>query len=363
MASKWKYADLDAQHRLNLLEKGYKEVFDEEVARTREVTKARRELGLDTTEQENWMDLVGYSYNSYLSDGSAPVSKTGYAELYLGDKKPNKTIPAGKVNMDRPFTGTPYFSDATRKIEKARKLAKKSAEEKYAQLREKAKDELYEKYPHLKEQLLNEGASPEGGKLKRAYELIGKKLSDREAELDVELREVLADIDKRYAGFKSELASHRDSGTAKESFGVIADVLIKNAAKKDGYDYTLIPGIDGKHYTGGKETDKQDEIAREEENTSDNNEPAVIIPEKSDDEVYDNSRDDEVTVETENENGITDKVRDGLYEIADMIKSNPAKAAAAMVKLLAANGFPDNGAAMIVGEILKNHIGKADKQA
>ena len=87
MSSKWKYANLDAETRLEMLRSGNKAVFDEEVERTKSVTKARKELGLDTDEQEKWMDTVGYNYNlstaKNMGEPAASVSKTGYAKIYL----------------------------------------------------------------------------------------------------------------------------------------------------------------------------------------------------------------------------------------------------------------------------------------
>ncbi|MBE6703756.1 MAG: hypothetical protein E7583_00690 [Ruminococcaceae bacterium] len=245
MASKWKYADLDANHRIGLLRKGYKELFDEEIARTKEITKARRELGLDTTEQEKWMDTVGYNYNLSMAGEGDKVSKDGYARLYLGEKKADtEKSPVKSFREDAPKV-TGYISAAKRKITKAQELARESLTKQYEAKKVKARDELYDKYPYLKEQILNEGASPEGGKMKRAYDSVEKELSEIYAELDAELEQVLLGLDEKYNGFKDQISEYRRNGTAKESLGVIADVLIKNAAIQDGYDYSAIPGVGG----------------------------------------------------------------------------------------------------------------------
>ena len=82
MATKWKYADIDAENRLEMLRNGNKELFLEETARTKEITDARRALGLDTSEQEKWMDTVGRNYNQSLASEGDTVSTKGYAELY-----------------------------------------------------------------------------------------------------------------------------------------------------------------------------------------------------------------------------------------------------------------------------------------
>lgn len=263
MASKWKYADLDANHRIGLLRNGNKELFDEEVARTKEITKARRELGLDTTEQEKWMDTVGYNYNLSLAGEGDKVSKEGYARLYLDEKKADtEKSPVKSYREDAPKV-TGYISAAKRKITKAQELARESLTKQYEAKKVKARDELYDRYPHLKEQILNEGASPVGGKMKRAFDSIENELSELYAALDAELEQALLGIDEKYNGFKNQISEYRKNGTAKESLGVIADVLIKNAAIQDGYDYSGIPGI-GKTVSVsalGKDDDEDDEAA------------------------------------------------------------------------------------------------------
>ena len=247
MASKWKYASIDADRRLELLKKGNKELFDEEVARTREITKARRELGLDTKEQEDWMDTVGYSYSTSLAEDGQKVSEKGYAKLYLDDKGDDGGISPVKAYKTQSGIGTAYISGAKSKITKAEKLAKKALENEYAALKEEIRSTLYGKYPYLEEKVFNEGASLEGGKMKRLYDGLEKELSEIYAELEKEYGDKLSDISERYEGYRDEISEYRKNGTAKESLGVIADVLIKNAAKKDGFDYSVISGLSGKN--------------------------------------------------------------------------------------------------------------------
>lgn len=264
MASKWKYADLDANHRIGLLRKGNKELFDEEVARTKEVINARRELGLDTTEQESWMDTVGYNYNLSQADAGRTVSKTGYAQLYAGEKKADTEPSPVKKYRDGIPVVTGYISAANRKIDNALKLAQASLKSKYDDRKKEIYNELYDRYPYLKEQVLNEGASPDGGKMKRAYDSIEQELSRLYQELDNELSEGLSELGKKYAGLKDKIIEYRKNGTAKESLGVIADMLIKNAAAEDDFEYSSIPGVGSRTKVKalGSDTDNGTELSK-----------------------------------------------------------------------------------------------------
>ena len=257
MATKWKYASLDANQRLDMLREGNKELFDEEVARTKEITKARRELGLDTTEQENWMDTVGYNYSSYLAGEGDTVSKTGYAELYLNGETKNAGTSPMKSYKEKAGPETSYISNAKRKITKAGELAKKSLADKYEEIKKRARDELFDSYPYLKEQLVNSGASLDGGKAKKAYEQIEARLMDIYSELDSEYEERLSKIDNKYSKLVDTLMDYRKNGAAKESLGVIANVLVKNAALEDGFDAYLIPGVSS--FKGRKDFDDNED--------------------------------------------------------------------------------------------------------
>lgn len=356
MASKWKYADLDAQHRLELLKKGNKELFDEEVERTREVTNARRELGLDTTEQERWMDTVGYNYNLHLSDGSTPVSKSGYANLYLNEKKPD-TVPSS-VKRNRSWSvpeSTPY-SDALWKIEEARKLARQATEARFAQEKAAAREELYGRYPHLKEQLLNQGASLEGGKVKRAYELLEKRLSEIYAELDLQLSAALEAVDKRYAGINRELDSYRVNGASKSSYGVIAEALIRRAAHDYGYDSSLIPGI-------GSKTKYKDDEESEDSKMQDAAVKNALEEDNDEASLAETSRSDVVIDESTGEASTTDKAYDGILKVADSIKKDPENAVAAIGKMLMLNGMSDTGAIRTAIELVELFMKRTGAQA
>lgn len=91
MASKWKYAALPAKERLSKIRAGNKEVYESEIARSAEIAKSRKELGLDTTEQRAWIDRVSTAYNKAnaerLGIPQSAVNTTGYADRLLDTGK------------------------------------------------------------------------------------------------------------------------------------------------------------------------------------------------------------------------------------------------------------------------------------
>ncbi|MGI6197271.1 MAG: hypothetical protein ACOYIO_09390 [Eubacteriales bacterium] len=91
MASKWKYAALPAKERLSKIRAGNKEVYESEIARSAEIARSRKELGLDTTEQRAWIDRVSTAYNKAnaerLGIPQSAVNTTGYADRLLDTGK------------------------------------------------------------------------------------------------------------------------------------------------------------------------------------------------------------------------------------------------------------------------------------
>lgn len=92
MANKWKYSTLPASERIAMVKNGDKDVYDNEVARSVDVINSRNELGLDITEQKNWIDTLSYNYNlgnaSKMGIDASKVNKTGYADYILESEKP-----------------------------------------------------------------------------------------------------------------------------------------------------------------------------------------------------------------------------------------------------------------------------------
>lgn len=237
MANKWKYATLDAETRLKMLRNGNKEVFDEEVERTKSVTKARRELGLDTKEQENWMDTVGYNYNLYnakmLGEDVANVSKTGYANLYL--KEGNEKKPKSSRNY---FSGpkTNLYDTAFYRVSSAANAAKKAINSKYDAILHDAEAEFEKQYSYLEEALVNNGDSLEGGKATMLLDEFRKDFESAYGEYDKARKEELLKSEQKYAKLSDTLLSHKNNGMSAFSLvGAANDMVLKNAAA-DGYD-------------------------------------------------------------------------------------------------------------------------------
>ncbi len=242
MSSKWKYANLDAETRLEMLRSGNKEVFDEEVERTKSVTNARKELGLDTTAQENWMDTVGYNYNLSAAKAQGEpadnVSKTGYAKLYLRDPNSKNNGEMSKVKAYKTTSGLgdAPISAATYKIKSAGEKAQAVIKEKYAALKEAAKNEMYDKYPYLNEAIVNSGASLEGGKAAKIRADVQAELDKIYGDYDKAMELELQASNKKYAGLVEQLLDYRRNGYAKSSLGTLADMLVYKASREDGYD-------------------------------------------------------------------------------------------------------------------------------
>lgn len=141
MSTKWKYATLSANERLGMVRNGNKDVYDNEIARAKDVIKARNEAGLDISEQKKWIDDVSYNYNLYNASkmGISPsdVNKTGYADRLPGISAPTKK---------KKVYGT--VTDESNRLYKA----KKYLEQFYGKVAEAAN-----KRENVKEWLLNNG--------------------------------------------------------------------------------------------------------------------------------------------------------------------------------------------------------------
>ena len=127
MANKWKYSTLPASERLGMVRNGNKDVYDNEIARSLDVIKQKKELGLDISDQKDWIDKVGYNYNLHLASGMASpsdVKKTGYADKILGEyvapgkDKKQRIVNAGNSNVK---AARQYLKEYYDKVQKAAK--------------------------------------------------------------------------------------------------------------------------------------------------------------------------------------------------------------------------------------------------
>ncbi len=262
--SKWKYADRSADERLEMLRGGNTELLGEEIERTKEVVKARDELGLDTSAQRDWLDTVGYNYNLSAAPkmGIEPenVSKSGYARLYLGEGSGGAGSSAGassetssgtsskgggmsKVKAYKTTSGigevTP-ISDARFMVEAALEASNKALDEQYAAMKEKAKQALFARYPYLDEQIVNSGASLSGGKAQRLKKALLGTLDGVYAELDSELEKKKAENGGRYRGILDNLQAQLRSGVSKYELPDVAEKLLSALAKEDGYELSAL---------------------------------------------------------------------------------------------------------------------------
>lgn len=172
MATKWKYASLSADERIERIRNGDKDVYTSEMARSADVVKARNELGLDTSEQKAWIDQISYNYNlsnaEKMGISADRVNKTGYADMLLtGENTASGKSDGGHgiVNRARGFS--------TKEL--AKTLKEKTAET------EKSRE-------ILAEWLLNNGIDAQSEEGKRFIEQNERELAEKLAAYQKEYR-------------------------------------------------------------------------------------------------------------------------------------------------------------------------------
>lgn len=239
MSSKWKYADLPAQTRLDMLKNGNKDLFDEEIARTKEVMEARREVGLDTDAQEKWIDNVGYNYNLHLAEKAGEdrdnVSTSGYAKIYYTPR--NRSSGGSKIKQN---TTRSALSIAREHIDNAAESAKEEIRKKYELLKEQTSEEFSEKSPILREMLINTGASLDGGRAKKFFEDMNQQLLSVYDDYDKAMNEEFENINKLYTQMANKLIEYRDSGIQDLSLVSIADNIVKGFKSTGKIEYPKI---------------------------------------------------------------------------------------------------------------------------
>lgn len=109
MATKWKYATIPAAQRISMLKSGNDELYNEEIARTKDAISNRLAAGLDVSEQMKWADTVSYNHNlskaKSMGIDEAAVSKDGYAQKLFGDM----TESVGNKKTSSPSSPEPIF--------------------------------------------------------------------------------------------------------------------------------------------------------------------------------------------------------------------------------------------------------------
>ena len=82
--TKWKYGTIPATERLSMLRKGNKDLYDEELSRTRDAIENRLAAGLDVSEQMKWGDTISYQYNLSQAEKAGENPENGiFEEAFL----------------------------------------------------------------------------------------------------------------------------------------------------------------------------------------------------------------------------------------------------------------------------------------
>ena len=130
MANKWRYADLTADARIEKIRGGDKDVYDSEIERSLDVIQSRNELGLDISEQKDWIDKVSYNYNLSNAEkrGISPdnVHRRGYADMRLGssndsEKSRNAPVTLTSKQADLKLAAKNYLEEFYQKTSDAMK--------------------------------------------------------------------------------------------------------------------------------------------------------------------------------------------------------------------------------------------------
>lgn len=110
--TKWKYASVPATQRLSMLREGNKELYDEEVARTRDVITDRLAAGLSVDEQMKWGDTISYQYNLSNAEKAGvstdTVAKNGYSEKLFGNLAVSNKNGTSTVKEPKKVNGESY---------------------------------------------------------------------------------------------------------------------------------------------------------------------------------------------------------------------------------------------------------------
>lgn len=180
MATKWKYATVPAEMRLEMLKNGNDELYAEEISRTKDAISSRLAAGLDVDAQMKWADEVSYNHNLSKAKGmgieAENVSKDGYAERLFGDM----TESTGTENISSP--------SAPAKLSDTRYYEKNGT-------KNKSRDELAQSVLDSYVSGINKRAA----KLNGSYSRYASQL---EAEYDRQIKKLISDYQKSEALYK-----------------------------------------------------------------------------------------------------------------------------------------------------------------
>lgn len=243
MASQWKYASLDADARLKRVEEGDKDVYDEEIARSKSVIRAREALGLDTSEQKDWIDALSYRYNlanaAAMGIGADKVSRTGYADRIVNGRPDSGPSKGELYRTTTGITSTPA-TDAKYRVAKAEKAAASAIGEAYDAEAERAKAAFLEKTAFPAEAIVNSGLSLSGGTAEAIRRGLRESLEQIEDAYNEKKQAALKKNAAVYAGLLEKLQKARESGTPTWELPDLASQLIQETAKQGGYDVSAV---------------------------------------------------------------------------------------------------------------------------
>ena len=148
----WKYASLSEKERLGRIRNGDKDVYNTEIARLDYLSDARKSLGFETKDIEDWRTLVNQANSASSEKQPYKVnSSKSLPKFYAGDT--DKTV--GDFYS--------YMSSLNKKLTSDRKAAL---------------DEAAQARAELDEWLSSNGLSADGGTSARKKAEIENKLSD-----------------------------------------------------------------------------------------------------------------------------------------------------------------------------------------
>lgn len=155
MANTWQYGIFGQRERLDLIRKGNKSVYDNEKERNKKLKKYRSELGLSTTDVDDWEATIDNAYSN-----SKKQEKSTSLPTYSGK-----------------------YAEVNKAFADAHKAIKEERDESLAAVEEEAKSTL----EYLEEWLANNG-----------YSADGKTASREKARLNDEAEKLMEEIKKQY---------------------------------------------------------------------------------------------------------------------------------------------------------------------
>lgn len=238
--SKWKYASLPANERLQLVRQGNEDVYKSEMARTSEIIKAREQAGLDTEAQVKWANQLGYQYNlnnaEKMGISAERVDKSGYGEALTSAGRASQSSKAVKESEPKKRSAFFDFNALQYSRMKSRENEIRKA---YAKYKDIAAKSFERSAGILREALVNQGAGANGGKMISEELGLREALAGVLAEYDSEMENALAQNRSQYeniiADYRKGMLDIANSNAykAQELANETASLELKKQAQED----------------------------------------------------------------------------------------------------------------------------------